>query len=152
MGPEHARPARLVLDTNIVLDLLVFGDAAAQPLRAALALGELDWLATPAMRDELECVLGYAHIASRLALGALSATDVLERFDRQARIVQAPDKAPVTCSDPDDQKFIDLAVNHRCLLLSKDAAVLKLKRKLAALEVSVVAAIPPAFSYSLIGR
>jgi predicted nucleic acid-binding protein len=77
---------------------------------------------------------------------------VLERFDRQARIVQAPDKAPVTCSDPDDQKFIDLAVSHRCLLLSKDAAVLKLKRKLAALEVSVVAAIPPASSYSLDGR
>jgi putative PIN family toxin of toxin-antitoxin system len=152
MGPEHARPALLVLDTNIVLDLLVFGDAAAQPLRAALAQGELDWLATPAMRDELKCVLGYAHIASRLALGTLSATDVLERFDRQARIVQAPDKASVTCSDPDDQKFIDLAVSHRCLLLSKDAAVLKLKRKLAALEVSVVAAIPPAFSYSLIGR
>jgi hypothetical protein len=37
-------------------------------------------------------------------------------------------------------------------LLSKDAAVLKLKRKLAALEVSVVAAIPPASSYSLDGR
>jgi predicted nucleic acid-binding protein len=91
-------------------------------------------------------VLGYAQIASRLALSPLCAGDVLERFDRQARIVEAPGKAPVTCSDPDDQKFIDLAVSHRCLLLSKDAAVLKLKRKLAAFEVSVVAAIPPTFS------
>jgi hypothetical protein len=36
-------------------------------------------------------------------------------------------------------------------LLSKDAAVLKLKRKLAALQVSVIAALPPASSYSLIG-
>jgi predicted nucleic acid-binding protein len=145
MGPDPARPVLMVLDTNVVLDLLVFGDAAARPLRAALALGELDWLATPAMRDELECVLGYPHIASRLALGALAAADVLEGFDRQARIVQAPAKAPVTCSDPDDQKFIDLAVSHRCLLLSKDAAVLKLKRKLAALQVSVAGAIPLAF-------
>ena len=152
MGPEPARPVLLVLDTNVVLDLLVFGDSAAQPLQAALERGELDWLATPAMRDELEHVLGYAQIASRLALAALNASDVLERFDRQARIVEAPARAPVTCSDPDDQKFIDLAVSHRCLLLSKDAAVLKLRRKLATLEVSVVAAIPPAFSCSFIGR
>ena len=151
VDPECVCRPVLVLDTNIVLDLLVFGDVKARPLEAALALGKLDWLATPAMRDELECVLGYAHIASRLALGDLCASDVLAGFDRHARIVQAPAKAPVTCSDPDDQKFIDLAVSHRCLLLSKDAAVLKLKRKLAALQVSVIAALPPASSYSFIG-
>ena len=144
-------PTLLVLDTNIVLDLLVFGDAAAQPLRAALDRGELNWLATRAMRDELECVLGYAPIASRLELGALGATDVLASFERQARMVDAPAKAPVTCSDPDDQKFIDLAVSHQCLLLSKDAAVLKLKRKLAVLRVSVFAALPPTSLYNPIG-
>ena len=46
--------------------------------------------------------------------------------------------------DPDDQKFIDLAVRHQGLLLSKDAAVLVLAKKLAALQVGVFAAIPPA--------
>ena len=151
MSPDGTRPALLVLDTNVVLDLFVFGDPATQPLQAALALGQLDWLATPAMRDELERVLDYAHIASRLASSGLQATDVLWQFDRQSRIVEAPAKAPVTCSDPDDQKFIDLAVRHECLLLSKDAAVLALEKKLAALRVSVVAAMPPAPSRSLIG-
>ena len=29
------------------------------------------------------------------------------------------------CSDPDDQKFIDLAVAHRCTLVSKDREVLR---------------------------
>jgi predicted nucleic acid-binding protein len=144
LGPEPARPVLLVLDTNIVLDLLVFGDPSVRPLQAALELSQLDWLATAAMRDELERVLGYAQIAARLALGALSASDVLGRFDRHARVVEAAAKAPVTCSDPDDQKFIDLAVSHRCLLLSKDAAVLKLKRKLAVLEVGVAATMPAA--------
>lgn len=151
MGPEHAAATLLVLDTNIVLDLFVFRDPATGPLEAALALGTLDWLATAAMRDELEHVMAYAQIASRLALAQLRTQDVLARFDRHARIVQAPAKAPVTCSDPDDQKFIDLAVSHRCLLLSKDAAVLKLRRKLAALQVSVVAAMPPNSSYRLTG-
>jgi predicted nucleic acid-binding protein len=149
--PDGTRPALLVLDTNVVLDLLVFADPLAQPLQAALALGQLDWLATPAMRDELERVLDYVHIASRLASSGLRATDVLQTFDRQARVVEAPGKAPVTCSDPDDQKFIDLAVRHECLLLSKDAAVLALAKKLAGLRVSVVAAIPPAASCSLTG-
>jgi predicted nucleic acid-binding protein len=140
--PDRTR--LLVLDTNVVLDLLVFGDPATQPLQAALALGQLDWLATHAMRDELERVLDYGHIASRLASSGLRATDVLRHFDRHARIVEAPAKAPVTCSDPDDQKFIDLAVQHECLLLSKDAAVLALEKKLVVLRVSVVAAMPPA--------
>ena len=143
MGPEPVSSAPLVLDTNIVLDLFVFGDTGTQPLQDALALGQLDWLATPAMRDELERVLGYGHISSRLALSGQQVTDVLARFDRQVRIVEAPAKAPVTCTDPDDQKFIDLAVQHQCLLLSKDAAVLVLNRRLAAYQVSVVAAMPP---------
>ena len=42
---------------------------------------------------------------------------------------------------PDDQMFIDLAVRHQCLLLSKDAAVLTLKNKLAVLQVEVGAVI-----------
>ena len=48
------------------------------------------------MRDELERVLDYAHIATRLASSGLQAADVLRQFDRQARLVEAPAKAPVT--------------------------------------------------------
>jgi putative PIN family toxin of toxin-antitoxin system len=140
----------LVLDTNIVLDLFVFDDTAVRPLHDGLAQGRLEWVATPAMRDELRQVLGYAKIGSRLASTGLKAADVLDAFDRLARLVEAPAKAPVTCSDPDDQKFIDLAVRHQCVLLSKDAAVLVLKKRLAPLQVSVVAAIPVASSCSLI--
>lgn len=148
--PERALPVPVVLDTNIVLDLLVFGDAAAEPLRAALAAARLGWLATPAMRDEFERVLGYGTIAARLVSSELTGADVLACFDERSRMVEAPAKAPITCSDPDDQKFIDLAVRHQCLLLSKDAAVLGLRKRLASFEVSVAAALPPASSCSLI--
>jgi len=41
----------------------------------------------------------------------------------------------VTCGDPDDQKFIDLAVAHRCTLLSKDFEVLRMRKRLAQLDV-----------------
>ncbi|HMA09212.1 MAG TPA: putative toxin-antitoxin system toxin component, PIN family [Ramlibacter sp.] len=139
-------PLTLVLDTNIVLDLFIFDDAASQPLKARLLDGGLDWLATRAMRDELEHVLAYSHIEAWMARLPLAAAQVLARFDRHARLVEVPARAAITCGDPDDQMFIDLAVRHQCLLLSKDAAVLTLKKKLAALRVEVSAVISPQFS------
>ena len=134
----------VVLDTNIVLDLLVFSDPATQPLKDALQSGELRWLATPAMREELARVLAYPHILPRLAHYQLSAADVLAAFDRQARLVEVAPKAAVTCKDPDDQKFIDLAVAHQAQLLSKDHAVLKLKKRLQAQGVQAGKLLVPA--------
>ena len=127
--------ACIVLDTNIVLDTLVFSDPAALPLRAALQDGALQWIATGAMRDELARVLGYPQIVPRLAFYRLGAADVLAAFDRLSRPVDAAPKAPLTCTDRDDQIFVDLAVRHRCALLSKDRAVLKLRKRLLALGV-----------------
>jgi predicted nucleic acid-binding protein len=140
----------LVLDTNIVLDLLVFRDPSVASLQDGLARRRLRWLATPAMRAELARVLGYAKIAARLATAGLTAEQVLQCFDRDACLVDVPARAPLTCSDPDDQCFIDLAAHHRCTLLSRDGAVLALSRRLAAMQVSAVAAVP-ACSYSLSG-
>lgn len=125
----------VVIDTNIVLDLFVFDDAAARPLRAALEAGEVAWIATAAMRVELARVLGYPQIAPRLAFHGLADADVLAQFDRRARLVEPAPKASVTCKDPDDQGFIDLAVAHRAPLLSKDRAVLAMTRRLARLGV-----------------
>ena len=120
----------IILDTNIVLDAFLFNDPAAEPVRQALAQQELDWLATQPMRDELARVLAYPKIAARLVLCKLSASDVLARFDQHARIVDVAPKASVTCRDADDQKFIDLAVQHCALLLSKDGDVLSMKKRL----------------------
>ncbi len=124
-----------VIDTNIALDLLVFADPSAQALGQALAQGRVLWLATPAMREELARVLGYPHIAARLLRAENSAAQVLATFDALAQMQAVPAKAPVTCRDADDQPFIDLAVAHRAHLLSKDAAVLCLHQRLAALGV-----------------
>lgn len=139
-----SEPRDIVLDTNIVLDAFVFADEAATPLRQALEAGELRWWATAAMRDELARVLRYPQIVPRLAFYGLSDADVLAAFDRHAQIVDAPLKAHVTCSDPDDQKFIDLAVARRALILSKDRAVLSMKKRLATWSVPARSALAPA--------
>ena len=127
----------IVLDTNIVLDAFLFNDPAAEPVRQALAKQELDWLATQPMRDELVRVLAYPKIAARLAFSKLTLNDVLTKFDQHARLVDIAPKASVTCSDSDDQKFIDLAVQHRALLLSKDRDVIAMKKRLIAQGIRV---------------
>ena len=131
----------IVLDTNIILDLWVFNDPATRSLALALEEGRLHWLATPAMRDELARVLDYPHIAARLTLGPLGAAGVLQAFDRHAHMVDAAVRAGITCADPDDQKFIDLAALHRARLLSKDNAILYMKKQLLALGVHAQIAI-----------
>ena len=135
--PGSAAARALVLDTNIVLDLLVFADAAAQPLHPLLASGALRWIAAPAMRVELERVLGYPQIAPRLEYYGLSPAQVLQAFDAQTHTVAPAPRASVVCKDPDDQQFIDLAVQHRAILLSKDQAVLRLRKRLMAHGVEV---------------
>jgi len=132
----------LVLDTNIVLDLFVFADEAARPVRLQLEGGDLRWLATQAMRDELERVLAYTQIVPRLTFYGLAVADVLTAFDRHSERVEVPAKAPVTCRDADDQKFIDLAVAHGATLLSKDRAVLALKKRLVAWSVHAGPTLP----------
>ncbi len=131
----------IILDTNIVLDVFVFNDPAAEPIRQALANREIDWLATQPMRDELARVLTYPKIAKRLAFYQLTAGDVLAQFDLNTHIVPAPAKAAVTCSDADDQKFIDLAARHQALLLSKDYDIICMTKRLQAHGIRLQAAL-----------
>jgi predicted nucleic acid-binding protein len=50
-------------------------------------------------------------------------------------------KASLTCSDADDQTFIDLAVAHQALPLSKDQHVLSMKKRLLAHGIRAQAAM-----------
>jgi predicted nucleic acid-binding protein len=127
---DEQAPVRRVLDTNILLDLWVFDEPKAEALRTSLESGSTQWLATAAMREELARVLAYPQIVKRLTARALPADTVLAHFDRHAQLQSDAPKAPYACKDADDQKFIDLAVQHTAALHSKDAQVLCMKKRL----------------------
>jgi len=127
-----------VLDTNIVLDVFLFADPAAQPLREALAQARIRWISTAPMREELARVLTYPHIAQRMAFYQRSFEDLLRDYDTHSHQVAVAPRAPLRCKDPDDQRFIDLALAHQAGLLSKDHAVLCLAKRLRALGVPYV--------------
>lgn len=136
---EPARP--VVVDTNVALDLLVFSDPATVPQRQLLAEGRLAWIATQVMRDELERVLAYPHIVGRMDYYQVDAARVLAAFDAQARIVDIAPRVAYVCKDIDDQKFIDLAAQHRAILLSKDKAVICMRKRLLTLDAHVATAL-----------
>ncbi len=137
---------RVVLDSNIWVDILIFDDAVARPIRAALEAGRLEAIISPACREELRRVLGYPQFAHY----ALDTEVALAWVDRVTRSVADPEEAARAqgetfvprCKDRDDQKFLVLAdAANAAYLVSKDKAVLKLKRRMA--KYCDVAVLPP---------
>jgi predicted nucleic acid-binding protein len=123
-------PPRVVLDTNVVLDLLVFGDARARPLHAALQAGHLQALATEATLFELADVLGRPFLAP----WGVPAEQVLSTLRGWSPHMAAAGTSPVPpaprCRDADDQKFIDLALAAGARwLFSHDRALLALAKR-----------------------
>lgn len=124
-----------MLDTQVVLDWLWFGDPRAATLGAAVRSGSLRWIWTPAMRDEL------AHVLPRLRPSAsgILCEHVLTLCSEIASGANPPRVAALRCTDPSDQKFIDLALSvPRAWLFSRDRAVLKLARRAAPLGCRIV--------------
>ncbi|MDT8990840.1 putative toxin-antitoxin system toxin component, PIN family [Curvibacter sp. APW13] len=136
-----AAPAPIVIDNNVVLDLLVFSDPATSVLKDQLAAGRWRWIATRSMRDELAAVLQYPHMQRVMAARGIAPDQVLAAVDAGVQWQEPAPKAVVTCKDKDDQKFIDLAVAHGAMLLSKDKAVLCMRKRLLTLGVIVQAAL-----------
>jgi uncharacterized protein len=133
MPPYHpAEPTSrslppLVLDTNVVLDWLVFHDPSTAALDEAIRRGARQWMATRSMRDELEQVLTREHLLSRQTDPRFALT-TWDAFARIVEPVATAQPAAMCCTDPDDQKFIDLALQLGAVLLSRDRAVLHLAR------------------------
>lgn len=115
----------LVIDTNIWLDLLVFDDPRTRPLRTGLDAGHYQAIGTEAMRDELAAVLK----RPQFRLDPAGQQTVLLCWDALASRRPAAPACHLSCSDPDDRKFLDLAVAHRAdWLLSRDRALLAARR------------------------
>jgi putative PIN family toxin of toxin-antitoxin system len=126
-----------VIDTNVVIDWLVFGNADAQALASHITDRRLRWLSTSAMRDELEHVL----TRDTLQRWQPQSERVLQAWDEWSQSVPVPQPGAhgVHCSDADDQKFIDLAIGMRSTwLITRDRSLLSVARRARRLGVEVL--------------
>jgi len=119
---------RLVLDTNVWLDWLVFGDPGVLEVQLAVKAGSARVYIDTACLDELSRVLAYplrkppldSEHRSRCMAACLASSQLVD--------VPQPARLP-RCVDPDDQKFLELAAGIRAdCLLSKDRALLAMAR------------------------
>lgn len=118
-----------MIDTNVVFDLLHFDDPVVRPLRLVLDSGRVRCAATAASFGEWPRVLAY----EAFGLTAPQQAELVARYRAACVFHDGQTVAGVPrCADPDDQKFLDLAAQLGVPLVSKDRAVLKLRRRCAA--------------------
>jgi putative PIN family toxin of toxin-antitoxin system len=125
---------KLVLDTNVALDLFHWNDRTAAPILQAVQAGRCELLTDAA------CFAEFAHVIARPQFG-LAAAAAAAAIDAYRQIVR-PHASPATnpahslprCRDPDDQKFLELArASGADLLVTRDKALLTLSRRKHAL-------------------
>lgn len=124
-----------VLDTNVVLDWLLFEDPSMAGLAAALAQRRSCWVATRQMRDEFSHVLASGLAAAR----GRDPAPLLAAWDRHVTLVPTAARHTLRCRDGDDQMFVDLALAAGARwLVSRDRAVLALRRRADALGLKIL--------------
>jgi putative PIN family toxin of toxin-antitoxin system len=133
---------RLVLDTNAALDWLMFRDRQFGDIAAAIEERRVELITDTACQEELQRVLGYtkfglddtrrAELSTKYSAHVLLVTP--GQIDNPALLRM---KLPL-CSDPDDQKFIELAARTASILVTKDKALLRLRRAARAVRLDIM--------------
>lgn len=125
-----ATAPRLVLDTQVVMEWLVFRDPGIQALVGPIEGGHWTWIGSEAMRDELLHVLSRG-VAARWNPDPQGIADTFSRLCRMPPVRDDDTPPPLLkCRDKDDQKFIDLALSQRVdALISRDGDVLALAKR-----------------------
>lgn len=135
-------PKRVVLDTNVCLDLFVFRDPRWTELLAALKSGAVLAVTRPDCRMEWLLVLDYPHLPLDDASRARAIVDFDSLIDCSVPDMPSSEVRLPVCSDPDDQKFLELARDAGAdVLITKDKALLKLARKIAKADLFII--MPP---------
>lgn len=122
----------MVLDTNVCLDLFLFGDARCAALHQALLAGRVRAVVDEACYYEWRAVLGYP----QLKLEVERHPELLAAYRGLAECLGELPRPPEAistlprCADPDDQKFLELALlTGARWLITKDKKLLKLNRR-----------------------
>lgn len=134
MPEDHPSPPRVVLDTNVCLDLFLFNDPQSAALHVAMREGLIQAVTRADCRAEWLRVLRYPQVpVSEPARPTVEAAfDALVHCLPDERATPSPDVWLPRCADPDDQMFLELA--QACgarWLVSKDNELLKLAPRCA---------------------
>ena len=119
-------PTRLVLDTNIVMDMLHFGNGPAQVLKTAIDKGQIRCFTATECLAELERVSAYPEFDLDLAARNI----LMQNYRSLTTLCDVSGEENYLlprCRDKDDQKFLILAARCQAdLLITRDKLLLRL--------------------------
>ena len=134
----------VILDTNILLDLIIFKDISVEKLQVLFEKNKIYFLFSYETVNEFNRVINYEKFKfsetqkNKFIEGLnylIGKTDV---FDLNSN------ELPIIVRDPDDHKFIELAYHTKTqYLLTKDNDLLKIKKKL--IDYGILALKPEKF-------
>jgi len=126
---------RIIVDTNILLDIIYFEDPHVKDLTKAIESGHLEAWSCNLIWDEFLDVMRRPAFYKNEETYQKMIEKALKYFQFDTSKIPP---SPYKCRDPDDQIFIDLAViKAPCWLISRDLEVLKLAKKLKLVNVEV---------------
>jgi putative PIN family toxin of toxin-antitoxin system len=138
-------PLRFVLDTNVVIDWLVFDDPYMTPLRRVAAAGTITILTHELAMGEFARVLTYPE----LRLNEERRAKALWCYREQTRLVEMPQAFAIgqwqlpknfpSCRDRDDDLFLALAYHAQATaLVTRDKALLKMRKRMRKFDMSIL--------------
>jgi uncharacterized protein len=134
----------VVLDTNVVIDWLVFDDPYLTPFRERVLAGAIGVLTHELALAEFERVLAYPE----LKLAPVRQVETLARYRAQSRVAvmprgfesgvwQLPPGFP-GCRDRDDDLFLALTYHASAsALVTRDKALLRMRKRVRKLGLTI---------------
>ena len=136
---------KVVLDTNVVLDWLLFDHISVHALRDRIRDGRITVVTYPGAAAELRRVLGYR----QFELDEVRQGELIARYHAQTKAVGDEERMRIErmelprgfpqCRDPDDNHFLALTFHAKAdALVTKDKRVLKCRRRALAFGFTIL--------------
>lgn len=122
-------PIKVVIDTNVCLDLFAFNDPRWIEISNQLKSGGIIAVTKKECREEWLAVLHYPHLPVNDE-NRHQIENIYDQYIQCEDQTSLPIRLPI-CTDQDDQKFLEISRDAKVdVLITKDKALLKLAKKL----------------------
>jgi putative PIN family toxin of toxin-antitoxin system len=116
---------RAVLDTNVFISALLSRSGTPARIVERWLAGEFELVVSESLLSELEKVLAYQRVRSRI--GDAVARDLVAMLRRYAIVASEVDEPPVRSDDPKDDYLLALAAAASAALVSGDVDLLAIE-------------------------
>ena len=119
---------RIVLDTNVLISA-AFWYGSSNEIMEKIERNEIELILSKEIIEEFSRVLGYEEIQEKIKNKSLEMKRTVGRVVSLSKIVVPSTRATIVKDDPDDNKFIEAALEGKAnYIITQDNHLLKIKK------------------------